>query len=69
MIDSLVAGKGRYEGIMADHEVERFRIWEEMGNEMVVSGVLPLLHELGYMAMLACLISLLMTKARELYGN
>ena len=41
MIDSLVAGKGRYEGIMADHEVERFRIWEEIGDEMVVSGHFP----------------------------
>lgn len=28
---------GRYNGVMADHEVERFRIWDEMGDEMVVS--------------------------------
>jgi NAD(P)-dependent dehydrogenase (short-subunit alcohol dehydrogenase family) len=29
--------KGKYRGVMADHEVERFRIWEEMGDEMMVS--------------------------------
>ncbi|KAI4709482.1 hypothetical protein J4E85_002034 [Alternaria conjuncta] len=33
MIDGLVEGK--YRGVMADHEIERFRIWDEMGDEMV----------------------------------
>lgn len=33
MIDGLV--EGRYQGVMADHEIERFRIWDEMGDEMV----------------------------------
>jgi hypothetical protein len=27
--------KGKFKGVMADHEVERFRIWGEMGDEMV----------------------------------
>ncbi|KAF2660928.1 NAD(P)-binding protein [Lophiostoma macrostomum CBS 122681] len=26
---------GKYKGIMADHEIERFRIWNEIGDEMV----------------------------------
>jgi NAD(P)-dependent dehydrogenase (short-subunit alcohol dehydrogenase family) len=30
--------KGRYRGVMANHEVERFRIWEDMGDEMIVSA-------------------------------
>jgi hypothetical protein len=29
--------KGRYRGVMANHEVERFRIWDEVGDEMIVS--------------------------------
>ena len=33
MIDGLV--EGRYQGVMADHEIERFMIWDEMGDEMV----------------------------------
>jgi NAD(P)-dependent dehydrogenase (short-subunit alcohol dehydrogenase family) len=33
MIDGLV--EGRYRGVMADHEIERFRIWDEMGDEMM----------------------------------
>jgi hypothetical protein len=33
MIDGLVEGK--YLGVMADHEIERFRIWDEIGDEMV----------------------------------
>jgi hypothetical protein len=32
--------EGKFRGIMADHEVERFSIWDEMGDEMVVSGFL-----------------------------
>jgi hypothetical protein len=28
---------GHYKGVMANHEVERFRIWESMGDEMIVS--------------------------------
>jgi hypothetical protein len=35
MVEGLV--KGKFKGVMADHEVERFRIWEGMGEEMVVS--------------------------------
>jgi NAD(P)-dependent dehydrogenase (short-subunit alcohol dehydrogenase family) len=35
MIDSLIGGRGRYDGVMADHELERFRVWEGMGDEMV----------------------------------
>ncbi|KAH7395342.1 hypothetical protein DE146DRAFT_659831 [Phaeosphaeria sp. MPI-PUGE-AT-0046c] len=27
--------KGHYRGVMADHEVERFRIWDNMGEEMI----------------------------------
>lgn len=26
---------GKFHGTMADHEIERFRIWDEMGDEMV----------------------------------
>ncbi|KAF1950150.1 NAD(P)-binding protein [Byssothecium circinans] len=26
---------GRYRGVMADHEIERFRVWDSMGEEMV----------------------------------
>ncbi|KAF1846463.1 NAD(P)-binding protein [Cucurbitaria berberidis CBS 394.84] len=26
---------GKYEGVMADHEIERFKIWDEVGDEMV----------------------------------
>ncbi|KAK3202662.1 hypothetical protein GRF29_154g339786, partial [Pseudopithomyces chartarum] len=26
---------GKYKGIMADHEIERFRIWNEIGDQMV----------------------------------
>ncbi|KNG48888.1 flavin-binding monooxygenase-like protein [Stemphylium lycopersici] len=33
MIDGLVEGK--YKNIMADHEIERFRIWDDVGDEMV----------------------------------
>ncbi|CAO2655024.1 Nn.00g117570.m01.CDS01 [Neocucurbitaria sp. VM-36] len=33
MPEDVIAGK--YKGIMADHEIERFRIWNEMGDEMV----------------------------------
>ncbi|OAL54560.1 NAD(P)-binding protein [Pyrenochaeta sp. DS3sAY3a] len=33
MPEDVIAGK--YDGVMADHEVERFRIWDEMGDEMV----------------------------------
>lgn len=36
MPEDVIAGK--YKGIMADHEIERFRIWNEMGDEMVVSS-------------------------------
>jgi NAD(P)-dependent dehydrogenase (short-subunit alcohol dehydrogenase family) len=28
---------GHYKGVMANHEVERFRIWGIMGDEMIVS--------------------------------
>jgi hypothetical protein len=28
---------GRYKGVMANHEVERFRIWDNKGDEMIVS--------------------------------
>lgn len=35
MVEGLV--KGKFKGVMADHEVERFKIWEGMGEEMVVS--------------------------------
>jgi NAD(P)-dependent dehydrogenase (short-subunit alcohol dehydrogenase family) len=31
---------GRYRGVMANHEVERFRIWDEVGDEMIVSSIL-----------------------------
>lgn len=34
MPEDVIAGK--YDGVMADHEVERFRIWDGMGDEMVV---------------------------------
>lgn len=27
--------KGKYRGVMADHEVERFRVWDKMGDQMV----------------------------------
>jgi hypothetical protein len=30
---------GKYRGVMADHEVERFSIWDEMGDEMIVSDL------------------------------
>jgi len=33
MVEGLVRGEHR--GVMADHEVERFRIWDEMGEGMV----------------------------------
>jgi hypothetical protein len=26
---------GSYRGVMADHEVEKFRVWDRMGNEMI----------------------------------
>jgi NAD(P)-dependent dehydrogenase (short-subunit alcohol dehydrogenase family) len=29
---------GRYHGVMADHELERFRIWDNVGDEMIVSS-------------------------------
>lgn len=29
---------GQYRGVMADHEVERFKLWDEMGDEMIVSS-------------------------------
>ncbi|KAF1838034.1 NAD(P)-binding protein [Decorospora gaudefroyi] len=33
MLDGLISG--RYKGVMADHEVERFKTWEEMGEEVI----------------------------------
>lgn len=27
--------KGKFRGVMADHEIERFKVWDEMGDEMV----------------------------------
>jgi len=33
MPEDVIAGK--FKGIMADHEIERFRIWNEIGDEMV----------------------------------
>ena len=33
MPEDVIAGK--YRGIMADHEIERFRVWNEIGDEMV----------------------------------
>jgi hypothetical protein len=33
MPEDIIAGA--YRGVMADHEVERFRIWDGMGDEMV----------------------------------
>jgi NAD(P)-dependent dehydrogenase (short-subunit alcohol dehydrogenase family) len=33
MSEDVIAGE--YEGIMADHEVERFRAWNEIGDEMI----------------------------------
>lgn len=33
MPEDIIAGK--YKGVMADHEVERFRIWDEIGDQMV----------------------------------
>jgi NAD(P)-dependent dehydrogenase (short-subunit alcohol dehydrogenase family) len=33
MPQDVIAGK--YEGIMADHEIEKFRVWNEIGDEMV----------------------------------
>lgn len=33
MPEDIIAGK--FKGIMADHEVERFRIWNGMGDELV----------------------------------
>lgn len=33
MAEDLVQGK--YKGVMADHEIERFRLWDEIGDAMV----------------------------------
>jgi NAD(P)-dependent dehydrogenase (short-subunit alcohol dehydrogenase family) len=33
MSEDVIAGE--YEGIMADHEVERFKAWNEIGDEMI----------------------------------
>ena len=33
MPEDVIAGK--HKGIMADHEIERFRRWDEIGDEMV----------------------------------
>lgn len=33
MPEDVIAGK--FQGIMADHEIERFRVWDEMGDSMV----------------------------------
>jgi hypothetical protein len=38
---------GKYKGVMADHEVERFRIWDGVGDEMVVSSTLSCLVLVG----------------------
>ncbi|KAF2029670.1 NAD(P)-binding protein [Setomelanomma holmii] len=35
MIDGLVGDKALYDGIMAKHEIEKFKIWDRMGDEMV----------------------------------
>jgi hypothetical protein len=45
--------KGRYRGVMANHEVERFRIWEEMGDEMIVSSGR---HRSDFRELIFCLI-------------
>jgi hypothetical protein len=29
---------GVYRGVMADHEVERFKLWDDAGDEMIVSS-------------------------------
>jgi NAD(P)-dependent dehydrogenase (short-subunit alcohol dehydrogenase family) len=31
--EDVIAGK--YKGVMADHEIERFRVWSEMGGEVI----------------------------------
>jgi hypothetical protein len=33
MTEDLIAGGHR--GIMADHEIERFRVWDVMGDDMI----------------------------------
>ncbi|KAK7188039.1 hypothetical protein DPSP01_011925 [Paraphaeosphaeria sporulosa] len=33
MPEDIIAGK--YKGVMADHEIEKFRVWNEIGDEMV----------------------------------
>ena len=33
MPEDVIAGK--FKGIMADHEIERFRLWNEIGDEFV----------------------------------
>jgi hypothetical protein len=35
MIDGLVGEEKVYDGVMAEHELERFRTWDRMGDEMV----------------------------------
>lgn len=33
MVEDLTAGK--YKDVMADHEIRRFKVWDEIGDEMV----------------------------------